>query len=89
MTKNTVDPRGLIKDSYLIEGISAPECRSIFLDWALWGSQDLDVKDKIQALLDKYSPDFPDHPMTAVLKDGLQTAPKSQRRGGRGARLGY
>lgn len=89
MTKDTLDPRGLIRESYRIEGISAPECRSIFLDWALGISQAADMKAKIQALLVQYAPQFPDHPMTAVLNEGLTTAPKSQRRGGRAARLGY
>ena len=34
-TPDTLDPKGLIADSYRIEGITAGECRSIFLDWAL------------------------------------------------------
>ena len=29
------DPKGLIREAYRIEGIALPECRSIFLDWAL------------------------------------------------------
>ena len=29
------DPKGLIRESYAIEGISDAECRSIFMDWAM------------------------------------------------------
>ena len=36
MTKGDLnDPKGLIYESYRIPDISPPECRSIFLDWAL------------------------------------------------------
>ena len=30
-----IDPKGLIKEAYRIEGIGPGECRSILLDWAL------------------------------------------------------
>ena len=29
------DPKGLIRESYRIEGITLPECRTIFFDWAI------------------------------------------------------
>ena len=29
------DPKGLVRESYQIDGITVGECRSIFLDWAL------------------------------------------------------
>ena len=29
------DPKGLVRESYNIDGITLGECRSIFLDWAL------------------------------------------------------
>ena len=29
------DPKGLVRESYNIEGITLGECRSIFMDWAL------------------------------------------------------
>ena len=35
MKGNALDPKGLIAESYRIEGISAEQCRSIFVDWAL------------------------------------------------------
>lgn len=87
MKKSPLDPRGLIKESYCIEGISAPECRSIFLDWALGVSQTKNMHDEIKELLAIYSPTAPDHPMTAVLKDGLAPLATSKRRGGRNARF--
>ena len=49
MARDPLDAKGLIREAYRIEGISAPECRSIFLDWAL-GYGD-DPKDGIVALL--------------------------------------
>jgi len=35
MERDADDPKGLIRESYRIEGIGMAECRSIFLDWAL------------------------------------------------------
>ncbi len=35
MELNLADPKGLVRESYAIEGITPGECRSIFLDWAL------------------------------------------------------
>ena len=29
------DPRGLLFEAYRITGITLPECKAIFLDWAL------------------------------------------------------
>lgn len=65
-----IDPRGLFQDSYLIEGIVMEQCRSIFMDWAL-GSKLESAQDDMQALLAHYGPQYPDHPMTAVLKEGV------------------
>ena len=87
MKKDHLDPTGLIRESYRIEGISAPECRSIFLDWALGVAQTADMHGRIEALLAIYAPTAPDHPMTVVLNDGLAPAATSKRRGGRKARL--
>ncbi len=87
MTMTELDPRGLIRESYRIEGINASECRSIFLDWALGVMAGADTKAAITALLAHYGDEFPDHPMTQVLRDGLTEAAPVQRRGGRKARL--
>ncbi len=87
MTLNDLDPKGLIRESYRIDGISAPECRSIFLDWALGVAQAADTQAQIRELLAHYGKDAPDHPMTTVLNDGLPPPTQSKRRGGRKARL--
>jgi len=82
------DPKGLIREAYRIEGITAPECRSIFLDWALSVPSDLDQQDLIKRVLARHvSDDTEDHPMTAVLREGLAAAPARGRRGGRAARM--
>lgn len=76
------DPRGLIYESYRIEGISAEQCRSIFFDWALGMDTTRDNRADIQMLLDTYGVGQPDHPMTLVLQEGLQTPSRPRRRGG-------
>lgn len=76
------DPKGLIRESYRIEGIGAPECRSIFLDWAISVPVGEDACARIGALLKRYGSDFPDHPMTAVLREALTPSDTRGRRGG-------
>ena len=78
------DPKGLIREAYRIEGINLPDCRTIFLDWAL--SVRGETFTHVQALLDLYGVDAPDHPMTQVLNAALEGPPSPQRRGGRAAR---
>ncbi|MEM8980784.1 MAG: hypothetical protein AAGD04_14960 [Pseudomonadota bacterium] len=81
------DPKGLIRESYKIEGITPGECRSIFLDWAINVAAGQDTNAHIKAALAYYGAGAPDHPMTRVLQDGLGAAPKAARRGGRAGRL--
>ena len=76
------DPKGLIRESYRIDGISAPECRSIFLDWAISVPLGEDSRDWVQNLLKQYAADHPDHPMTGVLQEALAPASTAKRRGG-------
>ncbi len=76
------DPRGLIYESYRIEGITAAECRTIFLDWALSLPMDRDTSHTIARLLEQYGGAAPDHPMTEVLTDGLVSMAAPERRGG-------
>lgn len=76
------DPKGLIAEAYRIDGITAAECRTIFLDWALSLSGNLTPV--IERLLTG-RPD--DHPMTVVLREGLSVPKRSGRRGGRAARM--
>lgn len=77
------DPRGLIWESYRIDGIDPESCRSIFFDWALGLPDGIDLQAAAQALSQRFAPQFPDHPMTAVLREA-QTPPgraRSRRRG--------
>jgi len=67
------DPRGVIFEAYRIEGITGPDCRSIFLDWALGLNIDLDPIKEIKVLYDAYSADNPNHPMNLVLQEGLKS----------------
>ncbi|TCL09723.1 hypothetical protein BXY66_1780 [Shimia isoporae] len=86
MGKDRFDPKGLIAESYKIEGIGAPECRSIFLDWALSLGGDIDPKDALPTLISAYARSEPDHPMSAVLEQGLVQMQAPKRRGGWRAR---
>lgn len=77
------DPRGLIYEAYRIEGIDEPACRTVFLDWALGVAQSDDTVAHIQTMLAHYGPDWPDHPMTQILRAGVTqttTAPKRRSR---------
>ncbi|MEL6642084.1 MAG: hypothetical protein AAFP98_12395 [Pseudomonadota bacterium] len=79
------DPKGLIRESYRIPGITVAECRTIFLDWAL--SAPGNAKDVIQHLLMDHGAQAPDHPMTQTLTAALAEQPVARRRGGRSGRL--
>lgn len=81
-----VDPKGLIRESFRIDGIGDAECRSIFVDWAL-SLEAGTPQGAITALLERYSDQAADHPMLAVLREGLAAGPKAGRRGGRAARM--
>lgn len=76
------DPKGLIFEAYRIEGISKPECRTIFLDWALSLPDGRDAVETVAMLLSRYSADHADHPMTEVLQEGRDRMRKPRRRGG-------
>lgn len=77
---DATDPKGLIAESFKIDGITYEECRSIFLDWALAVPVDADSKALIQELLTRHPADG--HPMTQVLNEGLTAANAPKRRGG-------
>ncbi len=82
---DALDPKGLIEESYTIDGIVAPECRPIFLDWAL--SYQGVPAGGIAALLARHSNEAADHPMTVPVRAGLEAPPHATRRGGRRARV--
>lgn len=77
-----VDPRGLIYEAYKME-IGPEEARAIFFDWAL-GARDPVGPPEIEALLAAYGGAHPDHPMTAILREGLEARPTPRRRSRRG-----
>ncbi len=80
------DPKGLIRESYKIDGITASECRTIFLDWALGVPAGVDAKSEVQALLLQYADQPADHPMTLTLVAALKDVGPARRRGGRAGR---
>lgn len=87
MNLTLADPKGLVRESYAIEGISAPECRSIFLDWALSLGPGIDQREAMRALIAHYGAERSGHPMTMVLAEGLSAPEHPVRRGGRAARV--
>ncbi|WP_232295753.1 hypothetical protein [Pseudorhodobacter aquimaris] len=87
MDLGQADPKGLIRESYRIEGITLDECKSIFMDWALSVAFGADTPAALRLLLAHYG--RADHPMTGVLQAALAPPPPAKRKGGRGARLGY
>lgn len=75
---DALDPKGLIAEAYNIDGITAGECRSIFLDWAL--NLEGESAAALTVLLERHGDDA--HPMTQVLREGLSASIKPRRRGG-------
>ncbi|WP_299558443.1 hypothetical protein [uncultured Sulfitobacter sp.] len=75
------DPKGLIFEAYRMEGITKPECRTIFLDWALSLDEARDTRSRLRNLLKTYGADTA-HPMTEVLSEGLPVMATPHRRGG-------
>lgn len=80
--RDPLDPKGLIREAYRIEGITYGECRSIFLDWALSLPDGQDARAAISDLVVRYGGKFAEHPMTQVLREGQDTVAKPRRRGG-------
>lgn len=76
------DPKGLINDSFRIEGITIQECRSIFVDWALSLGADVDVAQALKVLSEFYGRETQEHPMLEVLKEGRSEPAVKGRRGG-------
>ncbi|WP_128516745.1 hypothetical protein [Tabrizicola thermarum] len=82
------DPKGLVRESYRIDGITAGECRSIFMDWALSIPVGQSVPESVRVLIGTYADAAPDHPMSAVLRQALAEPGAPRRRGGRIGRQG-
>lgn len=77
-----LDPTGLIREAYRIEGITAPDCRGIFFDWALGLEDGRDSVEAAAALLEHYADQPADHPMTVVLREATERGRPGRRRGG-------
>jgi hypothetical protein len=86
----SLDPGGLIRESYRIENITIEEARSIFLDWAIKIGPEMRADIAIRRLLGLYERGVEDiHPMTLVLREGLGSLiGPNGRRGGSRARRG-
>ena len=80
-----VDPKGLIREAYRIEGITEGECRSILIDWALSLPPSVDPRDAAATLLAAAPPAT--HPMTALLQLAQTRVQQGGRRGGRAGRF--
>lgn len=74
-TPAEADPKGLIRESFRIEGITPAECRSIFVDWALALPAAIPPERAIRVLLDHHAARLPAgggvHPMIEVLRAGV------------------
>lgn len=81
------DPKGLIRESYRIDGITLGECRSIFIDWALSLPAGMTPAEALPALIAHYAAPAPDHPMSSVMQAGLAAPSEPTRRGGRTGRM--
>ena len=55
---------------------------AIFLDWAIGVPIGEDSRLHVEALLQSYGTDNPDHPMTKVLRAALDPSAAPKRRGG-------
>ncbi|MEO0567510.1 MAG: hypothetical protein AAF066_07245 [Pseudomonadota bacterium] len=88
MKGDALDPKGLIQEAYRIDGIDYADCRTIFLDWALSIGASEDHRENVSSLLERYENTEENHPMTAVLREGLAQSDAPKRRGGARARRG-
>jgi hypothetical protein len=83
-----MDPRGLIREAYRIEGIGPEDCRSIFFDWAMGLAAGVDPAGAAAALRAHHAAEPADHPMTLLLEEAAAggVAGPGRRRGGRRSR---
>ncbi len=77
------DARGLMFEAFRMPELTDKDCRSILLDWALGLPDDAEYKSALQRMLDLYGESNADHPMTALLREGLELASGTQRTRGR------
>ena len=86
-TRDPDDPKGLIAESFRIDGIDLSDCRTIFLDWALSLPADADPDRIVPRLLSRHQDKPFDHPMQTVLREALAKPTSTGRRGGRAGRF--
>ena len=86
MKGDAIDPKALIREAYRIDGISESDCRTIFLDWALSLPGGTDQHAALAALVARHADSAPDHPMSKVLREGMERMENPRRRGGWRAR---
>ncbi len=87
MKVEDVDPKGLIRESYRIEGITSPMCKTIFFDWAIQVAVGADPAEHIAFCISHYRADLPGHPPTSVFPAALAPAPKKIKRDSRAVRI--
>jgi hypothetical protein len=78
MKVENVDPKGLIRESYRIECITPPMCKTIFFDWAIQVPVGADPAGYIKFCISYYGDVLPNHPMTSVLTAALAPAPQNR-----------
>ncbi len=81
--RDPLDPRGLIRESFRMEGLGPEQCRAIFFDWALGLDDDADTAALITGLLERHAEAPADHPMLAVLREGLERTARPRPSSGR------
>ena len=65
------DKKGLIFEAYNIVDVDSDSCRVIFFDWLMSLDPSFDQSEAIDTLLKAYSTNFPNHPMTKLLIEGI------------------
>ena len=65
------DKKGLIFEAYNIENIDKSSCRIIFFDWITSLDPSISQREAINELIEAYSREFPNHPMTRLLIEGI------------------
>ena len=66
------DKKGLIFEAYNIENVDESSCRIIFFDWIISLDPSINQNEAINELLEAYSQEFPNHPMTRLLIEGIE-----------------
>ena len=79
----SADPKRLIWQAYQIKGISIQECRTIFLDWLFGVPNEQDMESLLEELYTAYGSLYPEHDMTRIICEGMQSGNTTERKRGR------